>query len=172
LSNAEGTPTATRNQVELQGTRLLRWDNWFYAGDASFLQSSLKGINAQTALGGGIGRFLRKTHSTRISLLGGLAELTTRYDGKPTQNDLAALIAAEVNVFRFKKLALTVTPVLLPSLDDGGRIRFKLNAQYQVEVVSNLWWNVTFYGNWDNRPPAGLAGSDYGTSLGISYKFH
>jgi len=172
LSNATGSPTATRSQVELQGIRLLRWENWFYAGDASFLQSSSQGINSQTTLGGGIGRYLRNTSSTRISLLGGLAELTTHYADRPTQHNLVSLIAAEVNVFRFKKLDLTVTPVLVPSLDEGGRIRFKLNAQYQVEVVSNLWWNVTFYGNWDNRPPAGFVGSDYGTSLGISYKFH
>jgi hypothetical protein len=46
--------------------RLLRWNNWFYAGSASFLQSSVQEINLQTTLGGGIGRYLKNTN--RVSL--------------------------------------------------------------------------------------------------------
>jgi len=41
-----------------------------------------------------------------------------------------------------------------------------------VRIASGLWWNVTFYGNWDNRPPLGLIGSDFGTSLGLTYRLH
>ena len=45
-----------------------------------------------------------------------------------------------------------------------GRVRFATNASYYVKLFSNLSWNLSFYGNWDNRPPPGFSGSDYGTS--------
>ncbi len=41
----------------------LAWNNWFYAGDASFLQSSVQEISLQTTVGGGIGRYLKKHQS-------------------------------------------------------------------------------------------------------------
>src|SRR5580704_14176479 len=170
FSTANGSTTATRNQVDLEAMRLLRWNQWFYAGAAAFLESSSQGINSQTVFGGGIGRYLWNSNSARVSLTGGLAELTTQYSERPTQNNLVALIAGDIYVFRFKKVDLTITPVLLPSLNDLGRVHFKLNSQYQVQIVSNLWWNITFYGNWDNRPPVGFTGSDYGASMGLTYK--
>jgi hypothetical protein len=56
-------------------------------------------------------------------------------------------------------------------LSDPGRVRFNTNASYYIKIVSNLKWNLSFYGNWDNRPPPGFAGSDYGTSSGLSWTF-
>jgi len=32
---------------------------------------------------------------------------------------------------------------------------------YYVKLIGNLSWNVSFYGNWDNQPPASFSGSDY-----------
>jgi len=63
------------------------------------------------------------------------------------------------------------TATLLPALSDPGRVRFNTNAAYYVKIFSDLKWNVSFYGNWDNRPPAGFSGSDYGTSSGLSWTF-
>jgi hypothetical protein len=40
-----------------------------------------------------------------------------------------------------------------------------------VKLFSNLKWNVSFYGNWDNRPPPNFSGSDYGSSSGLSWTF-
>jgi hypothetical protein len=34
-----------------------------------------------------------------------------------------------------------------------------------------LSWNISFYGNWDNRPPGNLPGSNYGTSSGLAWTF-
>ena len=57
------------------------------------------------------------------------------------------------------------------ALSDPGRVRFNTNASYYIKIVSNLKWNMSFYGNWDNRPPPGFSGSDYGTSSGLSWTF-
>jgi hypothetical protein len=45
------------------------------------------------------------------------------------------------------------------------------NATYYIKITGDLSWNVSFYGNWDNQPPARYSGSDYGTSSGLSYTF-
>ncbi len=82
-SNSDSNLT-TRNQTDINMSRLLRWNNWFYTGTASFLQSSVQGINLQTTLAGGIGRYLKKHQSSEYRLDRGdrLAERKLRTENR------------------------------------------------------------------------------------------
>ncbi len=175
LSARNGTSASTRNLLDLSSSRLLRLSNYFYSGLGSFLQSSAQGINLQTTIGGGLGRYLKNTNQTKISILGGVAWQGTSYQLSITpvsnQNLAAAVVSANVNLFRFNKTNLSITATLLPALTELGRVRFNTNTAYYVKLVSNLKWNLSFYGNWDNRPPLGFSGSDYGSSSGLSWTF-
>ena len=73
LSSSTGTNASTRNALGLSAQRLLPWNNWFYSGIGTFLQSSEQGINLQSTVGGGVGRYLKNTNRASISLLGGVA---------------------------------------------------------------------------------------------------
>jgi hypothetical protein len=175
LSSSSGANASTRNLLDLSGSHLLPWNNYFYSGLGSFLQSSAQGITLQTTIGAGIGRYLKNTNQSKISLLGGLAWQGTNYQPSivpvGNQNLAAAVIALDLNLFRFNKTNLNVTATLFPALSEPGRVRFNANATYYVKLVSNLSWNVSFYGNWDSRPPVGFSGSDYGSSSGVSWTF-
>ncbi len=176
LSSSSGTASAaTRNQVNFSGMHLLPWANYFYTGIGSFLQSSEQDIRLQTNLGGGIGRYLKNTNHATIAIVGGFAWQSTDYkEGEvpvPTQNVAAALVAAQVKLFRFNKTNLSVTATAFPALSEPGRIYFNTNASYYIKITGDLSWNVSFYGNWDNQPPPHLSGSDYGTSSGLTYSF-
>jgi len=154
----------------------MKRSNWFYTGVANFLQSSQQGIDLQTSLGGGIGRFLMNTNRARVSLSSGLLWQGTQYreggDNPGTQNAVASFVAGDVQAFKFKKTTLSLTAGLLPVLSQPGRVRINTNVMYSIQIINNLWWKFTFYGNWDNRPPANFSGSDYGTSSGITYTFN
>jgi Protein of unknown function, DUF481 len=175
LSSSAGVSASTRNSLNVNAFRLLPWNNWFYSGVGDFLQSSEQGITLQSTLGGGVGRYLKNTNRMSISVLGGAAWQNTNYKtslvplGK--QNVAAALIYSEAKLFRFSKTNLNATATLLPALSDPGRVRFNANASYYIKLFSDLKWNVSFYGNWDSRPPPGFSGSDYGTSSGLSWTF-
>jgi hypothetical protein len=174
LSANKGAPVSSRNELDLSGRRLLPWNNYFYAGTLSFLQSTEQQIDRQTNLGGGIGRYLKNTNRAKISLLGGLAWQETRYDaasGSPSQHVAAAIIAGEVRFFKFKKTHLDLDSTLFPAISDPGRVYFRTNASYYIKIFTNLSWNISFYGNWDNRPPHGLSGSDFGSTSGLSWTF-
>jgi len=175
LSSSSGTNASTRNSFNFGGRHLLRWNNWFYAGLGAFLQSSEQGIALQSTAGGGIGRYFKNTNRTNISLVVGPAWQNTDYKHSDVpinhQNLAAAMFYGQAQFFKFSKTNLDVTAVLLPALSDPGRLRFNTNASYYIKIVSNLKWNLSFYGNWDNRPPPGFSGSDYGSSSGLSWTF-
>jgi hypothetical protein len=177
FSFSEGSKTSTRNQLGLQGQHDLRWKNWFYAGIGNFLQSSEQGIQLQTTAGGGIGRFFKNTNRARISLAAGLAWQGTSYTQSTAtleqgyQNIIASYLSGGIQAFKFKKTKLDLVATLMPALSEPGRVRFNTNSTYAIQLINNLWLNFQFYGNWDNRPPVGFSGSDYGTSSGISWTF-
>jgi hypothetical protein len=175
LAASTGTSASTRNALGLSALRLLPRNNWFYSGIGTFLQSSEQGINLQTTIGGGIGRYLKNSNRASISLLGGLAWQQTNYEPSIVplggQNVVSALIAADVRLFRFSKTNFSATATVLPALSQPGRVRIDSNASYYVKLFSNLSWNISFYGNWDNQPPPTFSGSDYGTSSGLSWTF-
>lgn len=175
LSKSTGVTAATRNQISFTALHLLPPKNWFYEGIGGFLQSSEQGISLQSLLGGGVGRYLKNTDATSIQLLGGAAWVNTAYTSSPEpasrQNSATGLIYAHVRFFKFSRTNLDVNAALLPFLTDPGRVRFDTNATYYVKLFGQLNWNLSFYGNWDNRPPPGFSGSDYGTSSGLSWSF-
>ena len=175
LASSTNASVATRNQVDIGSMRLLRWNNWFYSGTGNFLQSSVQGINLQTTLGAGIGRYLTNSNRASLYVLGGFAWQNAQYKtyeaGQGAQNAAAGLVETQLKVFRFKKTDLDISAVVLPGISEPGRIRATTNASYYIKLFSDLSWNFSFYGNWDNQPPPTLSGSDYGTSSGLSWTF-
>lgn len=175
LSSSTGATAATRNQAALTAYRLLPWKNYYYAGTADFLQSSVQGIQRQTEFAGGIGRFLINNNRAQLTLFGGAGWQTTHYvpsdEPHESQNVAVAVISSDLNLFIFKKTRLTINGSVLPAVSGPGRLFAKVNASYYLKVFGKIDWNLSFYGNWDTRPPANLPSSDYGTSTGLSYSF-
>jgi hypothetical protein len=175
FSSSTGSSAVTRNETQISGQRLLRWNNWYYAGLADFLQSSEQGIQLESTFGGGLGRYLKNTSNSVISVYAGLAWQDVQYHQHivqaANQQVTSALIVGKMNLFRFDKTSLDMTLNLLPALSDPGRLHTNLNAAYYIKIWRKFTWNISFYGNWDNQPPPGFSGSDYGTSTGITYKF-
>jgi len=160
-----GVSNSTRNEVTLNAQRLLRWNNWYYTGVVDFLQSSVQGIQLESTFGGGIGRYLKNTGPTTFQVYGGFAWQRINYQeafAAPTQQVTSALLGTSLRLFRFDKTTLTFNANILPAISQPGRVHFNLNTSYYVKLWGKLNWNFTLYGNWDNRPPPGFVGSDYG----------
>jgi len=175
LSSSTGTSASSRNQVDASAYHLMRWNNWYYKGAADFLQSSVQDIDLQSTFAGGVGRYLKNTNHIAITLTGGLAYQRITYGqtvvAAPAENVTSAWFSGQVKLYKFDRTNLTVAASLLPALSDPGRVHFNLNTSYYVKIWSDFKFNISFYGNWDTRPPLTFSGSDYGTSTGLSWTF-
>lgn len=173
-SNA-GAPTSTRNNDMIYYRHLMRQDNWFYTGIGTLLQSTEQKIQLQGTYGAGIGRYLQNTNHGRVNVFSGLAYQNTRYTQTgarpPSQNTLAVMVGTDADLFKFDKTNVTVDFITIPALNQPGRVYSNVNAAYFLKFWGNFTWNLSFYGSWDNQPPANFSGSDYGMSSGIGWKF-
>jgi hypothetical protein len=175
LTSNAGSSASTQNEIMLSAQRLLRWNNWYYTGITDFLQSSVQGIRLQSTFGGGIGRNIRNTGATTFTVYGGLAWQKIDYHdailSAPPQQVTSALIGSSVKLFQFDRTTLTANVNFLPAISQPGRIHWTLRSTYYVKVWGKLNWNFSVYNTFDNRPPPGFAGSDYGTSSGLDLSF-
>jgi hypothetical protein len=174
LTGNTGAPISTRNEGTVFFRHLLRWNNWFYTGVGSLLQSTEQDIALQANVGGGLGRYLINSNRARIAVYGGMAYQNTRYNQRTadqSQNTVAGLVGAGAELFRFNKTDLTINATAVPAFNQPGRLFTSVNATYWMKFWSNFTWNVSFYGNWDNQPPPTFSGSDYGTSTGLGWTF-
>jgi hypothetical protein len=175
LSSNKGVSASSRNQIDASAQHLLPWNNWYYTGYAGFLQSSEQGINLQSTLAGGVGRYLKNTNHTSISVAGGFAFQRINYQQNilvaPAQDVASGWVNTQAKLFQFDRTNLTVVASLLPSLSDPGRVHFNLNTSYYIKIWEKFRFNISFYGSWDSHPPPGFAGSDYGTSTGLNWTF-
>lgn len=175
LSASTGASTSTRNQIAGKIWRRLPWKNYYYAGLAGFLQSSVQGIDRQVSLGAGIGYFIKNTDRARISVLGGFAWQNTQY--RPTimaasdERVYGALFSSSVRLYFFKRTNLDVMAYVVPAISDPGRVFFRTNAAYYLKLFGRLTFDLSFYGNWDTQPPFHLPASDYGYSSGVRWTF-
>jgi putative salt-induced outer membrane protein YdiY len=175
LSSSQGISPSTRNQLDVSAYRLMAWNNWYYKGTADFLQSSEQGINLQSTFAGGVGRYLKNTNRLSLTITGGFAYQRIAY-GKSVlvaapENVSSAWISSQLKLFQFDRTNLIATASLLPALSDPGRVHFNVNTSYYIKIWAKFNFNVSFYGNWDTRPPPGFSGSDYGTSVGLNWTF-
>ncbi len=175
FSNSTGATASTRNNLSLVGAHLMRWNNWYYTGFGSGLQSAEQQISLQANLGAGIGRYLKKTSNVRVSVVGGLVYQTTNYESSVTtatsQELVGIMLLGKLNYVKFKRTTLSLTVDAIPSLTEPGRFFFNTNASYFLKLFGTINWNLSFYGNWDTQPPAGTSGNDYGINSGLSWTF-
>jgi putative salt-induced outer membrane protein YdiY len=137
------------------------------------------GIDARLTTGAGLARYFAQDQDSEVMLFaGGVAnqEWTDTGDGleeDETQQSLEAALGATWRIFRFgdPDVSLSASAFLYPSLTESGRHRGNLDVSLRREIISDLFFDVSFYESYDSDPPSGGETTDYGITTSLGYKF-
>jgi hypothetical protein len=138
------------------------------------------GIDARLTTGGGLARYFAQDQDSEIMLFAGVvanSEWTAASDGgleeDETQQSLEGVLGAGWRIFRFNnpEVSLSSTAYLYPSLTESGRHRGTLDVSLRREIISDLFFDISFYESYDSDPPSGGETTDYGFVTSVGYKF-
>src|SRR5262249_16035629 len=99
----EGTST-TRKEFSFDYRKQLT-PRYFVGGFFDLLQSDQQSLDLRTSVGGLVGRNLRQTESSRLSVFGGVVGTREKYSssiGKPESTNADALAGVDLSIFHFK----------------------------------------------------------------------
>ncbi len=175
ITTQKGEEDKKNNTVNLSYIRLLE-RKWFLTALASAQQNDELGINFRLLGGGGGGRLLVQTNRMRLPVLSGLV-VNREWGGGATGQDsynLEALFGLTWSVFiyHYPKTDLNFSLYTYPNLSDPGRVRLDFESRFRREIIKDFFVDLSFYLNYDNRPPsASAATTDYGFVTSIGYSF-
>ena len=167
------TENSNSSRADIGGTytKFLR-NRWFWQGLAGLERNEELGLNKRILAGATAGKYLIRSPTLRLELSAGLVEnWEDRQDG--TSQSVEGLISSSLEIYNY---TLPVTRLsarinLFPGITEPERLRVGVNISLRNEVVRSVFWDLTFFSNYDNRPPETASEEDYGivTSIGASF---
>jgi putative salt-induced outer membrane protein YdiY len=148
--------------------------NSFVLGLGDFLHSSQQNLSLRTTLGGGYGRYLKRSNRNSLRWLAGADYSKASYQAglnQPNQNNLELLLGAEYQLFHFDRYTLQSQFLLFPGLSDFGRVRFTTKDTFSVRLSNNFHLDFSFWDNFDSRPPLSAQKNATGLSTGLGWNF-
>ena len=163
---------SSRAELGTTYTRFLK-NRWFWKASGGFERNQELGIDLRTLVGATVGRYLVQRPTVRFELNAGLAGNWENRIDDTTTTSAEGLIRSSLDIF---KLSLPVTRLsayvnIFPGITESGRMRINTNITLRNEIVRDLFWDLTFYSTYDNKPAQGAESEDYGivTSIGASF---
>ncbi len=168
----EGSSSA-RNEFAFDYRRQVS-PKWYLGGLFDLLRSDRQSLDHRVTIGGLVGRSLKQTERTKLSVFGGLAATREKYSvviGKPLDTNVDALAGIDLVRFRFTTTDISSRFILFPSLTTPGRMRMQATSDMRIKIAKDLYWGFHVYENFDSKPPVKADKNDLGVSTSLGWKF-
>jgi hypothetical protein len=172
FSDREDTDSNLRNSFGIQAHRY-RGQRWFLALIGRFQQNEELDLDLRSTGGGGVGRYIRHTNKTILSVLGGAVYSREKYLSAAGTNQAEGLLALRLQKFTYDapRIDFATEIVFLPSISDAGRFRLDVDSKLRYEIFRDFFWSLGFWDNFDSRPPTDGSKNDLGISTGVGWSF-
>lgn len=180
ITSDQANDGTQRSSLDFTMTRF-RANRWFNTYLIGFESNDELGLELRSSIGVGFGRYLVQTNISEFALIGGLvgtAESLRKDASLPTspssQQSLEGLLGLEYSRFVYDHPAVDLSARLsaFPSITESGRTRAQLDLGLRWEVITDLFWDLSYYNSYDSDPPSRSdSTSDYGMVTSIGYSF-
>ena len=137
-------------------------------------QNTELGLQLRALLGINIGKVAVQSNRSDLEFsIGILGNQETSTD-QTTTNNLEAKLQTSFRYFIFHhpEVSISSDATLYPSFSVDGRVRAEINLKAKIEILKDLYFNITFYDNFDNKPPGtGASKNDFGITTSLSFSY-
>ena len=172
VTDQPNEPTKARQSAGLNYQRF-RQNRWFTEWFTSWEKNDELGINARSALGGAVGRYLVQTNKNQFSITAGAQGARTSFTGED-ESETQAEGRIEVRYLHRNlqhDAALTFTTKIYPLLEDFGQYRAESDLSVRREIIDDLYFELKLGHSYLSEPPADAASTDYALTTSVGYSF-
>lgn len=173
-TDSEDNESSQRHSLDLSYLRL-RPERWFTGAVVRLDRNDELGLDLRTSVGAGVGRYIRQTNSSIVSLVGGLQLSRENLNsGIEDEDTVEGFFTLAWDWFRYDTPELDFSTQLqvIPNLTDTGRVRAEFDVSMKWELIPDLFWELGFYDSYDSDPVVpGAEKNDYGITTSLGYGF-
>ena len=175
FNKQRGSDDTNRHSVNIRLTRAFG-PRWGLSVINTYLTNNEQDLDLRTVVGGGPSLTVVRNNQVELVALTGLVWNNEQYAPEAdleTHDAVEGLLGAEFSFFEFKQWELSSTYLFYPSISAGGRVRQSLDARLRLRLVRGkpFWLNFSQTLDLDNDPPEGTPGTDYVTTMSLSWTF-
>ena len=148
--------------------------NSYIFGIGDFLHSTEQQLDLRMTGGGGYGQFWIRTNEQYLRWVGGIVYTHEVFDtvgAKPAYQNIEAMAGLQGQLFRFYRYRLQSQWLVFPSLSDPGRVRMTTRNTLSVKLPNNFYSSLSFWDNYDSRPPVVARKNELGISSSLGWSF-
>ena len=172
INSQEEVESTTRTTLGVLFQRFLP-NKWLALADGRIQQNEELDLEYRTLLEGGFGRHVIQTNTLELTLAVGVQVNKEKFGSEETAtNNVEGLLSVQLLVFRFDdpEIDITITQSIYPSLSSTGRVRMEFRGRVRYELVKDLFFNVSLFDAFDNRPPSeDTPKNDFGVTTSLSW---
>lgn len=144
----------------------------FLRSGASWESNDELAIEYRVGLNYGYGRFFIDSNRMKFSASLGLQGLTEEDKGGDTTDSLEGMVILDFSTWRFDTpdLDLRSSLRLYPGITESGRYRADADIVLAWEIIEDLNFNITAFGNFDSETSEDGDDYDYGITTGIEWE--
>ncbi len=158
LSNNKNDSSLSKKQDLILNMLNYFNNHYFIISQLGWQQNTELGLSNRFLLNGAAGKDLLVNNHNRLMAAGGLSlnmEESIESQAYVGKIDGLALLQYRRFYYSTPELLLNTSLVVYPGLTEWGRVRLEFNFSGSVEIVKDFSIGLTFYDNYDNRPPKG-----------------
>jgi hypothetical protein len=173
VSSSSSEPASTRVFTNLTYRRFLDKGEWDPFAIGQVERNDELAIDRRTSIGGGMGRWLRDTNSSRIAFGGGLIRSAEDdFGSSETKTDSEALVAFDLEWFRYDEPELDVSMQFTgyKRLSGSKEPRGNVDLNLRWELFKDFFWGLSVYYTYDRQAEVEEEKADYGVFTSFGWK--
>lgn len=172
------TSTASSSQSQrndaIYSLQRLYGTRWFATTSLAYQRNTELNIASRYLLFGGGGLYVIRKASQEFYVVTGLSGNREQSIEEPVTRTANAeyVLAVRFHQFKFRDPQFDIMATInsYTSFNVPGRIRLDAELKLSWEIFTDFKWNITFYNNYDRKPPGGESPSnDWNISTGLTY---
>jgi len=171
-THQDTAPSTQRDSLLISFARFLP-DRYYAETALQFQRNEELALDLRSGIGQTFGRYFVQQQGFEWRAGGGLAVSTETGSNGVQRQAVWVPLTTRLQIFHWDhpKTNVTANLVILPSLNEGGRLRGEASLDLRHELIHDLFFDLSFRDSYDNQPAETERFNDWNVVTSIGYSF-
>jgi hypothetical protein len=148
-------------------------NHYYRESSLQFTRNEELGLDLRSQIGQTVGKYFVQRQGIEWRAGAGLAASNETGSDGEHRRSIWAQLTTDLFIFRWDhpKTNVSANLQLLPSLNEGGRVRLETSLKVKHELVHDFFVQISFNDSYDNRPAETARTNDWNVATSLGYSF-